>query len=88
MIAAGGAFAADAGSNQPVKDSYITAKVKTELAKDRATTAKDINVATAHGVVSLSGTVASAAEKQKAEQDARGIKGVTDVQNDLTVTPK
>jgi hyperosmotically inducible protein len=88
MIAASGAFAAEAGSNQAVKDSYITAKVKTELTKDRVTVARNINVATEHGVVSLSGTVASAAEKQKAEQNARSIKGVTGVRNELTVRPQ
>jgi hyperosmotically inducible periplasmic protein len=87
-LAASGAFAAEAASNQPVKDSFITAQVKTELTKDRATTGRNIMVATEHGIVSLSGTVASPAERQKAEQDARGIKGVTDVRNELTVKPE
>ncbi|MFL6604997.1 MAG: BON domain-containing protein [Steroidobacteraceae bacterium] len=73
------------GSNQPVGDSYITTKVKAELAKDRATKAKDIKVTTTDGVVVLSGTVRSEAEKQKAEQDTRSIKGVTEVRNELSV---
>jgi osmotically-inducible protein OsmY len=33
----------------------------------------------------LSGMVASDMEKQKAEQDASGIKGVSHVENDLTI---
>jgi hyperosmotically inducible protein len=75
----------NAGSNQPVSDSYITTKVKAELAKDSATKAKDIKVTTTDGVVVLSGTVRSEAEKQMAEQDARNIKGVAEVRNQLSV---
>ncbi len=85
-MAVGGAFAADAvKSDQPVKDSYITTKVKGELAKDTATKARDIKVITKDGVVALSGMVSSSAEKQKAEADARSIKGVVDVANGLKV---
>jgi len=87
-LAAGGVLAADTGAaetGQPVKDSYITTKVKAELAKDRDTKAHDIHVTTKDGVVALSGTVDSRAEKDKAETDARGIKGVVDVNNGLQV---
>jgi hyperosmotically inducible periplasmic protein len=87
-LAAGGVFAADAGTartDHPVKDSYITTKVKAELAKDSATKARDIKVTTKDGVVALSGTVNSKAEKEKAETDARGVKGVVDVNNGLEV---
>jgi len=84
-FAAGGAFAADAmKSDQPVKDSVITTKVKAELAKDKATKAREIHVTTKDGVVMLDGTVSSEAEKEKAETDARTVKGVVDVKNDLT----
>ena len=75
----------DPGSDKPVSDSYITTKVKAELVKDKETKAKDIHVKTTNGVVSLSGTARSEAEKAKAEQDARGIRGVTDVHNDLAI---
>ena len=87
-IAAGGVFAADADTaktDHPVKDSYITTKVKAELAKDSATKAREIKVTTKDGVVALSGIVSSKAEKDKAETDARGIKGVVDVNNGLDV---
>ena len=86
-IATGAAFAEDtsAKSDQPVSDSYITTKVKAELAKDSSTKARHIHVKTTDGIVMLSGDVGSAVEKQKAEQDASGIKGVVQVKNDLSV---
>jgi hyperosmotically inducible periplasmic protein len=82
-LTASGVFAAD--TDHPVKDTYITTKVKAELAKDSSTKAHEIKVTTKDGVVALSGTVGSKAEKEKAETDARGIKGVVDVNNGLEV---
>lgn len=84
-VVAGGALADEVKSDQPVKDSYITTKVKAELAKDKGTKARDIHVTTKDGVVMLDGTVASSAEKELAEQDAKKVKGVVDVHNGLTV---
>jgi hyperosmotically inducible periplasmic protein len=72
-------------SDQPVTDSYITTKVKAELAKDSTTKARHIHVTTKDGTVMLKGMVGSDMEKQKAEQDASGVKGVSHVENDLTV---
>src|SRR5580698_2303827 len=85
---AGAAFADDSSmkSDQPVTDSYITSKVKAELTKDSTTKARHIHVTTKDGVVMLKGNVNSDAEKQKAEQDASGVKGVTHVENDLNVS--
>jgi BON domain len=91
LIAAGslalitGTASGDPKSDQPVKDSYITTKVKAELAKDKGTSAKDIHVTTKDGVVMLDGVVGSAAEKELAEKDAQRVKGVVDVHNGLTV---
>jgi osmotically-inducible protein OsmY len=79
------AGADDPGSNKPISDSYITTKIKAVLTKDSDTKAKDIHVKTTNGVVSLRGTARSEAEKAKAEQDARGVQGVTDVHNDLAI---
>lgn len=87
-LAAGVAMAdetANTKSDQPVKDSYITTKVKAELAKDKGTSARDIHVTTKDGIVMLNGTVASTAEKELAEKDAKKVKGVMDVHNDLKV---
>ncbi|HEY4369467.1 MAG TPA: BON domain-containing protein [Steroidobacteraceae bacterium] len=70
---------------QKTDDTWITTKVKTDLAKDSATPANKIHVNTKAGVVVLTGSVASTAEKEKAEKDARGVKGVVDVENQLKV---
>jgi hyperosmotically inducible periplasmic protein len=76
---------ADNGSHHPIKDSYITTKVKAELAADHATKARDIHVATVNGVVILRGVARSDAEKDRAEQDARRVKGVQAVHNEIKV---
>ena len=84
-IVAGNAYADDVKSDQPVADSYITTKVKAELAKDKGTKAHDIHVTSKDGVVMLEGTVGSTAEKELAAKDAKKVKGVVDVHNGLTV---
>jgi hyperosmotically inducible protein len=88
MFVTGAALADDSTmkSDQPVTDSYITTKVKAELTKDSTTKARHIHVTTKDGVVMLKGNVNSDAEKQKAEQDAMVVKGVSHVENDLIVT--
>jgi hyperosmotically inducible periplasmic protein len=85
-LATGAAFAGDTmKSDQPVTDTVITTKVKAELAKDKSTQAHEIHVETKNGVVHLNGDVASMAEKDKAEADARMVKGVVSVTNNLKV---
>lgn len=79
------AWADTHGSHQPVKDSYITTKVKAELAADHATNARDIHVATVDGVVTLRGMAHSESEKDRAEKDAMRIKGVREVHNHIKV---
>lgn len=72
-----------ADSHHPVKDSYITAKVKAELIKDRDTDADKVHVTTRNGIVTLRGVVKSEAEKDKAKEDAMKIDGVREVRNEL-----
>ncbi|HEV2442479.1 MAG TPA: BON domain-containing protein [Steroidobacteraceae bacterium] len=84
-LGTGAAFADGVKSDQPVKDSYITTKVKAELAKDKGTSATHIHVTTKDGVVMLDGTVTSTAEKELAEKDAKKVKGVMGVHNGLSV---
>src|SRR5579872_176435 len=78
------ALAEDAG--KAVKDSVVTTKVKAELTADSETKSRHISVKTKDGIVALTGTVNSKAEKDKAEQDARLVKGVKDVINKIDVT--
>ena len=66
-------------------DSWITTKVKSDLAVEKNVSATAIHVDTYEGVVTLSGTVDSQAESDKAAQVAREIKGVKSVVNNLQV---
>ena len=84
LVLAGPAFANDTATGN-VDDAWITTKVKSTLAQDAATPAKDIHVNTKSGVVVLTGSVQSKDQKKKAESDARTIKGVKDVENQLVV---
>ncbi|WP_244243962.1 BON domain-containing protein [Marilutibacter alkalisoli] len=68
-----------AESSQPVRDAWITTKVKTELLANDETTGTGINVETVNGVVHLSGEVPSQAEFDRADEIARGIEGVLGV---------
>lgn len=66
-------------SNEPVTDSWITTKVKADLLASSNVPGTEIKVETVNGVVSLSGTVATKAEHDKAIATTKGIKGVTRV---------
>src|SRR5512144_1845965 len=67
-------------------DLGITTKVKSRLGTERNINASQINVTTKDRVVSLSGPVDSAASKQRAVTVAKGVEGVKDVVDDLTVS--
>ena len=77
-----------AEDQHPVKDSYITTKVKTELVGDFGKRATHIGVKTKDGVVALTGHVDSGDAKDRAERDAKQVKGVVDVINKLEVRPQ
>src|SRR6187397_118865 len=66
-------------------DAWITTKAKMALLTTEGVSATAVNVDTVNGLVTLHGKVSSEAEKQKAEQVARGIDGVTNVRNLLQV---
>ncbi len=66
-------------------DQTITARVKTVLLNDTQISATRIDVATANGVVTISGTVKSKAEEQRAIQLTRQVAGVRDVRSTLTI---
>jgi hyperosmotically inducible protein len=68
-----------------VDDAAITAKVKSQLALDPTAKAYQINVDTANGIVQLNGFVDSTEGRQAAERVARGVDGVTRVQNNLEI---
>jgi hyperosmotically inducible periplasmic protein len=66
-------------SEQPVTDTWITTKVKGELATTEGIKSGDISVTTKNGLVTLSGVVDSKAQTQKAVAVAKAVKGVMDV---------
>lgn len=69
-------------------DAAITVAVNAGLATDSELSALKINVDTKDGKVWLKGTAPSTTAKARASDIARGAKGVTSVENQLTVTPK
>ena len=68
-----------------VDDATITTRVKVALLNDEMVRAQQIEVKTFEGVVTLSGTVRSKQEEEKAISLARGIRGVKDVRSTLRI---
>jgi hyperosmotically inducible periplasmic protein len=71
-----------------IDDTVITAKVKSALIADETTKAHEINVETENGIVQLSGFVDNETQKTAATTVARGIEGVSDVHNKISVKPR
>ena len=72
-------------AGQILDDAVLTTKVKAQLIADPVTKAHQISVETYEGTVKLSGFVESAAAEQRAIEIARGIEGVTAVEDNLDV---
>lgn len=70
-----------------IDDNTITAKVKTKLVEDKAANLTRIGVTTVNGVVHLDGAVDQVNQKVRAEEFARQVEGVTNVVNNIQVTP-
>jgi osmotically-inducible protein OsmY len=68
-----------------IDDRAISAKVKTALHTDDDVSGFQVNVETFKGTVQLSGFVDTAAQAERAEEIARGVDGVEDVVNNITV---
>jgi hyperosmotically inducible protein len=76
---------AGAAAGEKMDDAGITAKVNTGLSADKDLSASKIDVDTKNGVVTLSGPAPSAQAKARATEIARNVKGVSSVNNQLTV---
>lgn len=83
-LATGTAYANDnaTGSDQPVTDTWITTKVKAELATTDGVKSTDISVKTVDGVVTLTGVLDTSLAVKKAVAAAQSIKGVKKVDHD------
>ena len=73
------------GTGEYLDDSVITTKVKAAVFNEPTLKATEINVETYKGVVQLSGFVSSQSSIDRAEEVARGVKGVKSVKNDMRV---
>lgn len=72
---------ANAKSDQPVSDTWITTKVKSELATTDGVKSMDISVTTLDGVVTLKGFQATNAAVRKAVIAAQMVSGVKMVES-------
>ena len=70
---------------QSIDDATISTKVKTALLNQPDVSATQIDVDTVAGVVTLSGTVKSQDEEQKAIAVARKVAGVRDVKSAIKI---
>lgn len=82
---AGAASSMAAAAGAVVDDAMITTKVKAALLADGGLKDIMIDVDTSKGDVTLSGAVSSQAQIDKALEIARGVEGVKNVDNKLTV---
>ena len=82
---AGAAKDAYHGTERVIKDTTITAEVKTALARDKNVSSSGIHVTTTAGVVTLKGNVSSREMAQHAGQVAGQTNGVARVNNQLMV---
>lgn len=80
------AAAAEAVGNA-MDDAAITAKIKAKMTLDDSTQARSVDVSTTGPTVTLSGTVRSAAARDRTVTLARETNGVTHVVDHLVLRP-
>jgi hyperosmotically inducible protein len=74
-------------TGEVVSDSWITTKVKTKFVGEDALKHSHISVSTKDNVVTLTGTVASEAGRERAIAIVKATDGVKDVVDKLTIAP-
>jgi len=75
-------------TGEAVTDGWITTRVKADFVKEDALKGSDVRVDTKNHVVTLTGTVPTAEGRTRAVAIAKGIEGVNDVVDKLTIGPK
>jgi hyperosmotically inducible periplasmic protein len=76
------------GKTETRSDTAITAEIKGKITDSDLLDHTNISTDTDNGVVTLSGWVATEAQKAHAEELAKGTKGVVSVNDKLTVNPE
>jgi osmotically-inducible protein OsmY len=72
-------------ANQTITDASISTAVRAKLTNDRVSNFPRIDVNTDRGIVTLSGTVATKAQRAQAERLTRQVEGVLKVKNNLQI---
>jgi len=85
ILALAGCAGAGEKTGTYIDDSSITTKVKSDLLGTKDISSAHISVNTTKGVVTLTGTAATAKESAKAAEVARGVAGVKSVKNDIRI---
>jgi hyperosmotically inducible protein len=75
------------GAKEARSDTVITAELKAKITDSELLDHTDISVETNNAVVTLTGTVATEAQKSQAEELAKNTEGVASVDNKLTLNP-
>lgn len=73
------------GCSRKPDDARITTDVQTRFSQDSGLLTKQLGVQSANGVVTLSGMVDNAAQRDAASRQAAGVEGVKEVVNNLEV---
>src|SRR5688572_397224 len=76
-----------AAAQQPVKDGWISMKIHSLFIPEDALEGSNIDVDTASGVVTLSGTVATEAGRARALAIAKSVDGAKSVVDKLRIGP-
>jgi hyperosmotically inducible protein len=84
LAATGPAFAQQAVGGK-IEDAELIAKIKTNLLRSPEVEGLDVHVDAKNGVVTLSGTAATTAERASAERIAKTSDGVTKVENRIVL---
>lgn len=74
-------------AGEQIDDKALTARVKSALADNPEYKFEEVNVTTFKETVQLSGFVNTADQKSKAEEIAKKVQGVKDVENKITPKP-
>ena len=72
-------------AEEALSDGALTAKIKAKMALDDTVKARDLSVHTVDGVVTVTGTVRSSAERDRGLALARETNGVRRVEDRITV---
>ena len=85
-LALGAACRTTQSPGEQIDDNVIHAQVKAKLTAERFSNITNIDVNVTNGVVTLAGEVPSQKVKGEAEAEARSVKGVKNVKNNLQVS--